>query len=222
MTVPSNPHAATCTNDAEIIKRDLIRWLLAGGMGFQKSEDAIGNEVLFSRNWRRADLLLLSEEFHAIEIKSDVDSLSRLTEQLIDYHRVFDKVSVVTTSKQLHGVQKSTTKKTGIILLDGDQPKIVRRAKLTKQLDKLELSRFLDKTTLIRMLGRGKRKMSTDELRHQIANRLNIKEIRRVAYEALRQRYRKLFELFLCDVGDRQFGEDELRGLCGIVDAITL
>jgi hypothetical protein len=72
------------------------------------------------------------------------------------------------------------------------------------------------------MLGHGTREMSTDELRHRVAARLGIKEIRQTAYEALRKRYVRLFRLFLRDIGDLQFGEDELRGLCGIVDSITL
>ena len=222
MAAHSDAHAEICNSDAEIIKRSLVRWLLAGGLGFQKSQDAIGNEVLFSCNWRRADLLVLSDEFHAIEIKSDADSLSRLAEQLADYHRVFDKVSVVTTSRQLCGVQRSTAKKTGIIVLDADQPRVARQAHTARRLDKLELSRFLDMATLRRLLGRGTRGISTDELRHRVADRLSIREIRRVAYDALRERYRKLFDLFLNDVGERQFGEDELRGLCGSVETIAL
>lgn len=222
MSVSLGSSTQACTDNAEVIKHNLVRWLLVGGLGFQKTSDAIGNEVLFSRTWRRADLLLLSDEFHAIEIKSDADSLSRLTEQLPDYHRVFDKVSVATTRKQLRGIQRATAKKTGIILLEGDQPTVIRQAKTTKRLDKLELSRFLDKPTLVRMLGARVREMSVDELRYRVAKRFGSTEIRRVAYDALRQRYAKLFELFLRDIGDRDFGEDELRGLCGNVEAITL
>ncbi|HUT13342.1 MAG TPA: sce7726 family protein [Thermoguttaceae bacterium] len=222
MVEHSNPQAASCTDDAEVIKRHVVRWLLDGGLKFRGSEDAIGNEVLFSCNWRRADLLILSKEFHALEIKSDADSLSRLADQLGDYHRVFERVSVVTTSKQVQGVRQSTATKTGIILFDGVQPEVVRQARLATRLDKLELTRFLDKAELVDILGRNWREMSTDELRHRVAHKYSINEIRRVAYAALRRRYRKLFQLFLRDVGDSQFGEDELRGLCGHVRAITL
>ncbi len=176
----------------------------------------------FARKWRRADLLILSKEFHALEVKSDADSLSRLTDQLADYHRVFDRVSVVTTSKQLQGVRRSTATKTGIILFDGVQPEVVRQARPARRLDKHELTNFLNKAELVDILGRNCRELSTGELRHRVAHKYSISEIRRVAYGALQRRYRKLFELFLRDVGDSLFGEDELRGLCGRVRAITL
>jgi len=224
MTIAYPSHDSTdCAVNADTIKYHLVRWLLDGGMGFQKEQDAIGNEVLFSSKWRRADLLLLSDRFHALEVKSDVDSLSRLKEQLADYHQVFDKVSVVTTAKQLRGVQKAVTAKTGVIVVDNGQPRIVRQARITRRLNRNELSRFINRATLTTLLESNKRGMSTDELRQQAATAFPIRDVRRVAYDILRQRYIRLFRLFLCDIGPTNiFGQDDLRSLCGKVDVITL
>jgi len=56
-------------SDAEYIKTRVIKWLLDGNLSFDITQDAIGAEVLFSDNRRSADLLILSQEFHALEIK---------------------------------------------------------------------------------------------------------------------------------------------------------
>ena len=93
-------------SNAEYIKTKVIKWLLDGNLAFNDSRDAIGAEVLFSANKRRADLLILSQEFHALEIKGDFDDPRKLEGQLDDYHKTFDKVSVVTSPKHLFRIYK--------------------------------------------------------------------------------------------------------------------
>ena len=67
-------------SDAEYIKTRVIKWLLDGNLSFDASRDAIGAEVLFSANRRSADLLILSKEFHALEIKGYFDNPGKLKE----------------------------------------------------------------------------------------------------------------------------------------------
>jgi len=207
---------------ADAIKRRLVQWLLRGGYGFRPSLDAIGNEVLFSANWRRADLLILSDDFHALEIKGPADSLSLLADQLVDYHRVFDKVSVVTASIHLKNVRRIAPRKTGIICCDEDEPSEVRRPTRTSRLDKLDLCKFLSRNELASLLGGGMAGRSTDELRTKLADQNTTKYIRHVAHASVRKRYLPLFRSFLQDVGDSEFAVDDLRGLCGAIGAIRL
>lgn len=49
----------------------------------------------------RADLVVLSDEFVGIEIKSRLDSLSRLSKQAHDYRAVFDRVVLILDGKHL-------------------------------------------------------------------------------------------------------------------------
>ncbi len=123
-------------SDAEYIKTRVIKWLLAGNLSFDASQDAIGAEVLFSANRRSADLLILSQEFHALEIKGYYDDPRKLEGQLDDYHKTFDKVSVITTPKHLNRITKIIKPYTGLILFDGETFKIIRLARQRKRLDK--------------------------------------------------------------------------------------
>ena len=207
-------------SDAEYIKTRVIKWLLAGNLSFDASRDAIGAEVLFSANRRSADLLILSQEFHALEIKGYFDNPGKLKEQLDDYHKAFDKVSVITTPKHLNRIYRIIKPYTGLILSDGDTFKIKRIAKQRKRLDKYSLLMFLRKNELNRLSKvKNNDSLSTDEIRKLIVGRLNISEIRKVAYSSLRNRYGELFRLFLKDTGGNIIW-DELKGLCGRIDEL--
>ena len=65
----------------------------------------------------RADLVLVNGLATGIEIKSDRDSLARLSSQLRDYSKVFPRTMVVTGSVHLPEVIKMVPKSTGVIEL---------------------------------------------------------------------------------------------------------
>jgi len=209
-------------SDAEYIKTRVIKWLIDGNLSFDISQDAIGAEVLFSANRRRVDLLILSQEFHALEIKGYYDDPRKLEGQLDDYHKTFDKVSVITTPKHLNRIYKIIKPYTGLILFDGETFKVkrLRLAKQRKRLDKYSLLMFLRKNEL-NSLSKVKNSdsLSTDEIRKLITGKLTISEIRKVAYSSLRKRYDELFRLFLNDTGGNVVW-DELKGLCGRIDEL--
>ena len=207
-------------SNAEHIKTKVIKWLLNGNLAFDASQDAIGAEVLFSAHKRRADLLILSQELHALEIKGDYDNPSKLAEQLADYRKTFDKVSVITSPKHLNKIYKIIKPYTGLILFDGQTFKIKRAAKLRKRLDKYSLSMFLPKNDLSRLSKiKNSDRLSTDEIRKLVVGKLTISEIRETAYASLKNRYGKLFRLFLKDTGGNIIW-DELKGLCGRIDEL--
>jgi hypothetical protein len=201
--------------NAEYIKTMVIKWLLEGNLSFNAQRDAIGAEVLFSVNKRRADLLILSKNFHALEIKGDFDNLDKLKAQLDDYHKTFDKVSLVITPKYLPKIRKIIKPSIGLILFKDSDLTVLRAAKKHKRYSKLSLLMFLHKNDMIRLFKIPKTyKISTDELRILIAEKFSTKAIHTAVYSYLKNRYRELFRLFHKDVGDN-FLWDELKGLCG-------
>jgi len=207
-------------SDAEYIKTRVIRWLLDGNLAFDRSRDAIGAEVLFSANRRSADLLILSQELHALEIKGYYDDPRKLEGQLDDYHKTFDKVSVITTPKHLNEINKIIKPYTGLILFDGETFKVRRLARQRKRLDKYSLLMFLGKNELNSLSKvKNSNELSTDEIRMLIAKRLSTKEIREAAYSFLKNRYLELFKLFMDDTGGNIIS-DELKGLCGRIDEL--
>lgn len=195
---------------ADRIKKTMIEWLLGGGLGFDKKTDAIGNEVLFSSNRRRADLLILGDHFHALEIKGDLDSLSKLQTQITDYCLVYDKVSVVITPKyKIAKVMEKTPESVGIILVNGKDVVVHRKAKSNSQLDKFELLKFLPKSILNSLLP-GKSRLYVDELRDEISKQLNVSKIREAAYQYLQTLYNESFQGFLRNVEKYQFLIDDI------------
>ncbi len=195
-------------------------WLLAGGLSFDARRDAIGVEVPFLAHRRRADLLVLSGKLHALEIKGDSDTLAHLREQLHDYHKVFDRVSLVTTRSHLHGVYKIIGPRTGVILFDNGTLRVRRRARINRRLDKRSLLMSLNKSQLNAILHmRGQACLGTGEIREIAAQRLTTKRIRKAVYVLLRGRYKTLFRLFLNDMGNTVL-VDDLRTLTGQVKDI--
>ncbi|MFA5093479.1 MAG: sce7726 family protein [Candidatus Omnitrophota bacterium] len=205
---------------AELIKTKTIKWLLKGNLDFDKTRDTIATEVLFSINRRKADLLILSNKTHTLEIKSDSDDLRKLKIQLNDYYKTFDKVSVITTLKNINKIKKIITQDTGIILFNNEKFKIIKTAKLNKKLDKHSLLMFLPKIELLNLCAsKNIRKLSTDEIRNKLRHQLTVNKIRAAAYLFLKKRYDKLFKFLLRDTGGKIVWDD-LRGLCGKIDEL--
>jgi len=208
--------------DADHIKCKFIQWLLRGNAGFKKRRDIVAAEVRFSVNQRRADLLLVNDSLHAFEIKGDYDNLQKLREQLRDYSRTFEKVSIVTTSRHLKGVRRIADYSIGVILFTGETFVVKRKPIARYRLDKLSLLTFLDRNAVKAMLKRSvPSKASTYELRKIAASQLSYAEIRGAVQIRLRHRYERLFRLFLRDTGGTML-PDDLAGLRGKIDGLSI
>ncbi|WGO83618.1 sce7726 family protein [Arsenophonus apicola] len=87
------------------IKKAVLNHLL--NKGELKKEVTIVNELTIDSFSRRVDLAILTDKkIIAYEIKSDADSLYRLSGQLEKYRQYFDKTIVVTTPKHLENILK--------------------------------------------------------------------------------------------------------------------
>lgn len=197
--------------NASKIKITLIKWLLEK----YQNNLILGNEVAYSPLVRRADLVMIHNNFsYAFEIKSDCDNLKRLSEQMQDYLKSFDFVYVVTTHTLLKEVKTSVPKNVGIIVVNGNiQEK--RKPSLIKRLDKRFLSEFLDKKTILKNIKRKTTLSSVFDLRDFISKELTTKEIRALAIQNLVKRYNYQFSLFLYDIQNTGITADDLRTLTG-------
>jgi hypothetical protein len=66
----------------------------------------------------KADLVILNSTATVYEIKSERDSLDRLSGQLKDYRRVFAKINVITDESHVKPVLDRTPPETGVLVLD--------------------------------------------------------------------------------------------------------
>lgn len=205
---------------AEKIKTYIIQWLLEGGLGFDKKNDAIGLEVKFSRNRRLADMIIISKDIHALEIKGPRDNLSKLSAQIKDYHKTFEKVSVVIPPKYLMEIRSLLPARVGIILFNNGILTIVRNAKFKKRLDKKSLLMFFSKPELGKTLQiKSLLDYSTDEVRFIAENRMSTSQIRQAVSEKLCLKYKRLLVLLQHDIGNNIL-TDDLQTLYGQVGDI--
>lgn len=88
----------------------------------------------------KADIVILNGTSIVYEIKSELDSLERLTNQVETYLKVFDKVNVVTFLNESKKIKDFIPKNVGIIELDKkNNIKIIRQPKSGKKNISLEL-----------------------------------------------------------------------------------
>lgn len=88
----------------------------------------------------RADLVAINGHITGYEIKSDVDSLHRLSSQIKEYDKVFEKNYIVVGEKYSKVVARFVPDYWGIIVVQGEridsiQIKFLRRARLNPNLD---------------------------------------------------------------------------------------
>jgi len=198
------------------IKHRVVNWLLSGEMGFDPTKDAIGNEVLFSTMLRRADLLVFSDNLHALEIKSNADNVTKLPEQLFDYCRSFDKVSVVTTPKHLPRIQKILLRKrtVGLIVVrETGDIEILRDAVVNKKLDKQNLLMFLNRRQVAALIKTAPRTLSIDGIRKRAATQCSLELIKKEAYNVLRKKYERNFSSFVKEFKKYPFVPEDILTL---------
>ncbi len=184
--------------DEKKIKALLIDYLIEKGEGH-----IICSEAPFLGGKRWADILEIKENaLAAYEIKSDLDSLIKLKEQLADYADTFNEIYVI-LSKKFAGQHKDLPKNIGYFWVDPDKEKIIlkRKSKKKTRLSKKNLSCFLWKQDMPVNLRRHNE--SIDLTRDRIIKSSTAKFIHNLALTALKRRYADRFKLFLKEKSDR-------------------
>lgn len=178
--------------------------------------DTLACETAFADGRRRADVLTISTDLHAYEIKGDRDNLDKLANQISDYQRCFDFVSIVTTRKHVSKASNIVPKSIGILLYEDNRISQVRIPKRRVRLSKSCLAEMLDRNSLqniARNIG-----ISTNivriggvaALRGKIATKLSLNELRSAAVANLRRRYADRFDQFRLERGRVTHVEDLL------------
>lgn len=147
---------------------------------------------------RRADLLLVEPECtHAIEIKSDVDNVYTLSEQLLDYRKCFNKVSVLISSKHKH-VLTELDKNIGVFILENDVVKRYRQARMMKRLDKRIALDLLPTSTLQSLAGEKTPRVQSIS---KLSETLTYDTVNQLAYKAVKTKVSPVFSLFKLEKG---------------------
>ena len=166
----------------------------------------ICSEVPFLSGKRWADLIVLKKDkIIAYEIKSELDSLKKLPEQIKDYSNTFDKVYLV-LSKKFKKIP-SIPQNIGLLKFENEKLSEQKDAKTQRKLKKENLSYFLWKQDLQKYVI-NKDKNEINRMRNTFVNKYKLEKIKKLAISCLRERYEKRFELFLHDRNTKTHLED--------------
>lgn len=146
----------------------------------------------------RVDVAVVADRLCGYEIKSDFDTLDRLARQMHSYQRVFDVMTIVTTSLFLEEVQSLLPSTWGVLLARptarrGAVLSTVRRARQNPHRDGASLAALLWRDEAYAFLAREtgqpvRTGAARSEIYEALAARLPLDTIRTEVLDALRAR----------------------------------
>ena len=198
------------------IKASLIRDMAKKGK-LQKYNDVIINELTLSRFKRRADLVIANASgLYAYEIKSEVDSLSRLEGQIEEYKKYFNKITIVCHRRHTSKVISMVSNNVAIWEFDAGKIKIVQRGKKQLITTPFHLLRLMNVVTLKKLAASNNLKskdLSRKELEKALA-KFPLKILREFARNSLANKYKATSDLFWRHFLDKGFIQaDDIRFL---------
>ena len=163
---------------------------------------------------RRVDLALIHNGILiAIEIKSEADSLSRLSGQIEKYKDCFDKVIVISASKHLKEVMTKAPKTVAVWEIDNRKIRIKQRGKVCQINDKTQLMNFMKVNELKRLSNSLKLKIdynSKINLKSELQN-VPLSTLRNAAIQSINERYKNTSSIFLEQILKRDISPLDLN-----------
>lgn len=185
------------------IKAMLVDYLLADN---QNNFRVIVDEFVFADGKRRADLATFGEEITAYEIKGDKDNLAKLDKQINDYVNCFSSTIVVCTKKHLKHC-RSLSSTVGIILVENDNVKQIRKPKTKKTVKNEFLVEHLDRNFIVKNfkqclgLRSGPTLIGINEMYKIVAKSINNKELFKIVVNYITHKYLAQYEIFIKERG---------------------
>lgn len=170
------------------------------------------NELHFRDGKRRADLVEVNGCLNVYEIKSDLDNLDRLADQLADYKNSFDTITVVATFKHIHALKTLCPRHIGLLLFDDGGLRRLRKPMRYKKFDGFSLAALLTQqevNNLVKSLQiKGRSNMSLTEKRMCIATKIEMESLKNDVLCQLKQRYKTNYSRFLSYRGQHTMPDD--------------
>ncbi len=156
------------------------------------------NELGLNHGKNRADIAIINGRLTGYEIKSDLDSLRRLNEQIVSYNAIFDRSYLIVTTRHLKDAEAILPEWWGIILASEDKRgavhfKNIKKSKINSNVDNYAVAKLLWRTEAQEILGtlgvRGKQiRENRDNLYGYIVTRMNSVKLRRTVRSYLTKR----------------------------------
>lgn len=173
-----------------------IRLLEYLNRAYSGVEHFIALEARYAHSERRADVLVVANHTHAYEIKSDFDKLNRLPEQLKDYKKTFDFVTVVTTKPHLQKVKKMLGKNDGLIIISDQGVDEIKIPKRNKRIERRNLVSMCSKAVLAHYLGVSYGALPLEVMRTKAVRKLPLSVLEEAFRSELKRRFKYKYDIF--------------------------
>tara|TARA_R110002167_G_scaffold29013_19_gene97041 strand:+ start:1370 stop:2215 length:846 start_codon:yes stop_codon:yes gene_type:complete len=190
-------------NDIKVALADYL--FLRGDL---KDDAVLINELPVAGFSRRVDFAIANGKLHAFEIKSDVDSLSRLVGQIDTYRKYFDKVTLVCSKKFTDKAIRSLPADVEVVEVTNDggpvKFKIKRRGKTTLVKSPEFFLSFVEKKNIIRFFRNKKIACSPGSTRSELYKKAEFIPInlnRELVLSYLKNKYSNTSEAFFKNRG---------------------
>ncbi|MCU1741756.1 MULTISPECIES: sce7726 family protein [unclassified Pseudomonas] len=115
------------------------------------------DELGIAHGKNRADIAVLNGTFHCFEIKSSKDTINRLPEQLSEYSKCFEKISVISAPNHIQKIMTILPSWCGLIVATKGAKgavafKTIKRPKKNPQLEITAMAHFLWRREIIELL----------------------------------------------------------------------
>lgn len=115
------------------------------------------DELGIAHGKNRADIAVLNGAFHCFEIKSSKDTIVRLPEQLSEYSKCFERISVISAPNHIQKIMTILPSWCGLILATKGVKgavafKTIKRPKKNPQLEIIAMAHFLWRREIIELL----------------------------------------------------------------------
>lgn len=157
----------------------------------------IVNEMGILHGQSRIDIAVINGILHGFEIKSESDTLKRLSLQMEDYNLVFDRMTIVVQRNYLKDVRSIVPKWWGIWLITQYKGRIhlreIRKGRSNRHVDPQSLSHLLWRDEAIDILKekglhKGFLSKPRQVLYNRIATHINLNELKLTINEQLKRR----------------------------------
>jgi len=177
-------------NDLDI-RKSLLRRFMTRKL-FELS--SVMEEVSVSNGCARADVVLAGKKLECFEIKSELDSLKRLTQQGWHYGRSFNEVTLVAATKHLGKAILSIPLWWGIIEVSTDgKLSQHRKASNNPDIKSHGLAEMLNREEGISLLSdygitKGIAKLSNKNIHNEVSQLCDTNELNKLVLHALKNR----------------------------------
>ncbi|MHA7845630.1 sce7726 family protein [Serratia sp. D1N4] len=152
------------------------------------------NEFSIANFSRRVDLVLASKDkIFAFEIKSEFDSLKRLSGQVIEYLEHFDKVTVVVATKHIKKALQLTPDNVAIWEVSEQKLKVVRKGRIIKITDKFKFIKMMTLNELLNVAKKMNIEIKNKKRKFVELSLFSVPtvKLRKEAIDKIKNRYKK-------------------------------